>query len=131
MSSSSASNEYLLLSRGQWDPQKSQDEIQSAIDSFYGWYEQLVVEGTFKRGHRLATGTKLVTRTGVTDGPFAEAKEIIGGYWFIVAGSLQEAASIAALNPCLKCGLSYEVRPVELERCSAYRESNETPRRSR
>lgn len=129
MSSSSSSNEYLLLSRGQWDPEKSQDEIQSAIDSFYGWYGQLVAEGTFKRGHRLATGTKLVTRTGVTDGPFAEAKEIIGGYWFIVAGSLQEAASIAAQNPCLKCGLSYEVRLIELERASAYRESNETPRK--
>ena len=131
MSSSSASNEYLLLSRGQWDPEKSQDEIQSAIDAFYAWYEQLVAEGTFKRGQRLATGTKLVTRTGVTDGPFAEAKEVIGGYWFIVAGSLQEAASIAAQNPCLKCGLSYEVRPIELEQCSAYRESNETPRRSK
>ena len=126
MSSSSSSNEYLLLSRGQWDPEKSQDEIQSAIDSFYAWYEQLVAAGKFKRGQRLATGTKLVTRTGVTDGPFAEAKEIIGGYWFIVAGSLQEAASIAAQNPCLRCGLSYEVRPIESERASAYRESNET-----
>ena len=127
MTESSSTNEYLLLSRGQWDPQKSKEEIQSAIDSFYAWYERLVAEGRFKPGHRLATGTKLFTRTGITDGPFSEAKEIIGGYWFIVAGSLQEAASIAAQNPCLECGLSYEVRPLELERASAYRESNETP----
>ena len=131
MPNSSSSTEYLLLSRGQWDPEKSQEEVQSAIDSFYTWYEQLVAEGKFKRGHRLATGTMLVTRTGITDGPFAEAKEIIGGYWFIVAGSLQEAAHIAAQNPCLKCGLSYEVRPIELERASAYRESNESPARGR
>jgi hypothetical protein len=116
-----------LLSRGQWDPDKSQEEVQSAIDSFYTWYEQLVAEGKFKRGHRLTTATKLVTRTGITDGPFAEAKEIIGGYWFIVASSLEEAAHIASQNPCLKCGLSYEVRPLELERASAYRESNESP----
>ena len=129
MSSSSSSSEYLLLSRGQWDPAKSKEEIQVAIDSFYVWYERLVAEGTFKRGHRLATGTKFVTRTGVTDGPFAEAKEIVGGYWFIVAGSLHEAAVIAAENPCLACGLSYEVRPIEFERASAYRESNETPTR--
>jgi hypothetical protein len=124
---SKPSNEYLLLSRGQWDPQKSRSEIQSAIDSFYNWHEQLVADGKFKPGHRLATGTKLVTQKGITDGPFAESKEIIGGYWFIVAGSLEEAASIASQNPCLKCGLSYEVRPLELERASAYREGNETP----
>ena len=55
----------------------------------------------------------------VTDGPFAEAKEIIGGYWFIVAGSLQEAAAIAAGNPCLACGLSYEVRPLDVPKISA------------
>jgi hypothetical protein len=131
MPSSSSSTEYLLLSRGQWDPEKSLEEIQSAINSFYTWYEQLVAEGKFKRGHRLAMGTKLVTRTGITDGPFAEAKEIIGGYWFIVASSLQEAAHIASQNPCLRCGLSYEVRPIELERASAYRESNESPARGK
>lgn len=129
MSSSSTVSEYLLLSRGQWDPDKSPEEIQSAIDSFYAWYEQLVAQGRFKRGRRLATAARLVSRSGITDGPFAEAKEIIGGYWFIVAASLEEAARIASANPCLACGLSYEVRPIELERASAYRESNESPKR--
>ncbi len=123
----SSPNEYLLLSRGQWNPKKSSAEIQSAIDDFYLWYERLVTEGTFKPGSRLAMGTKLVTLTGVIDGPFTESKEVIGGYWFIVANSLDEAASIAAKSPCLACGLSYEVRPIELERGSAYRQTNETP----
>lgn len=124
-----ASNEYLLLSRGQWDPDRSAEQIQSAIDDFYAWYERLVFEGKFKRGRRLAVAAKLVTRVGITDGPFAETKEIIGGYWFIVASSLQEAATIAAENPCLACGLSHEIRPIELERASAYRESSEMPGR--
>lgn len=127
MSESAPPGEYLLLSRGQWDPRKSREEIQAAIDSFYDWYEQLVAEGRFKRGHRLATGTKLISRSGITDGPFTEAKEIIGGYWFIVADSLQAAAALASQNPCLACGLSYEVRPIEHERGSAYRVTNETP----
>jgi hypothetical protein len=127
MAESSELKDYLLLSRGQWDPQKSPQEIQAAIDSFYLWYERLVAEGRFKRGQRLATGSKLVSRSGVVDGPFTETKEIIGGYWFIVARSLQEAAALAAQNPCMACGLSYEVRPIELERASAYRASNETP----
>jgi hypothetical protein len=126
MSNASSTNEYLLLSRGQWDPTKTSEEIQSAIESFYVWHERLVAQGKFKPGHRLATGAKLVTRAGVVDGPFAEAKEIIGGYWFIVANNFEEAAAIAAQNPCLACGLSYEVRPIELERASAYRAGNET-----
>jgi hypothetical protein len=121
-------NEYLLLSRGQWDADKSPQEIQAAIDSFYAWHDRLVAEGKFRPGQRLATGAKLVTRTGITDGPFTEAKEIVGGYWFVLAGSLEEAAQIAAANPCLACGLAFEVRPIEPERASAYREGNETPR---
>lgn len=127
MPETSSTTEYLLLSRGQWDRTKSQGEIQAAIDSFYVWYEQLVAEGRFKPGQRLATGGMVVSRAGVTDGPFAETKEIIGGYWFIVANSLQEAADIAAQNPCLACGLTYEVRPIESTRASAFKVSNETP----
>ena len=122
--------EYLLLSRGQWDTDKSPEEIQSTIDAFYAWHEKLVAQGKFKPGQRLAKGAKLVTRGGITDGPFTEAKEVIGGYWFVLAGSLEEAARIAADNPCLACGLAFEVRPIEPERASAYRESNETPARS-
>ena len=129
MSSATPAKEFLLLSRGQWDAAKSPAEIQSAIDSFYAWHRRLVDEGKFKSGQRLAKETKLVTSTGIKDGPFAEAKEVVGGYWFIVAGSLDEAARIASQNPCLACGLSFEIRPVELEQASAYRESSETPRR--
>jgi hypothetical protein len=120
--------EYLLLSRGQWSPEKSKTEIQAAIDSFYEWHAQLVAAGKFKAGHRLSIESKFVSRLGITDGPFTESKEVIGGYWFIIAGSLEEAAGLAAQNPCLACGLSYEIRPLELEAASAYRVSNETPR---
>lgn len=125
MSDSTPKHEYLLLSRGKWDPEKSNEEIQAAIGSFYRWYERLVAEGTFKPGQRLAVDCKLVSSLGIIDGPFAESKEVIGGYWFIVAASLQEAARIAADNPCIACGLSFEIRPIEWERASAYRESNE------
>ncbi len=80
-----------------------------------------------KAGQRLATEAKLVSKAGTIDGPFAETKEVIGGYWFFVASSLEEAAALAAQNPCLACGLSYEVRPLELELASAYKTTNETP----
>ena len=97
------------------------------IDSFYAWHAGLVDQGKFKPGQRLAKEARFVTRSGITDGPFAEAKEVVGGYWFILAGSLEEAARIApAQNPCLDCGLSFEVRPVGAK-ASAYRESDGTP----
>jgi hypothetical protein len=129
MSTTSSTNEYLLLSRGQWDADRSPEEIQAAIDAFYAWHARLVAQGRFKVGQRLAKPAKLVTRSGITDGPFTEAKEVIGGYWFVLAGSLDEAARIAADNPCLACGLAFEIRPIEDEQASAYRESNETPAR--
>lgn len=129
MTDTSPTHEYLLLSRGHWDADKSPQEIQAAIDAFYDWHAQLVAQGKFKPGQRLATAAKLVTRKGILDGPFTEAKEVVGGYWFVVAASLDEAARIVADNPCLACGLAFEVRPIEAEKASAYRESNETPKR--
>lgn len=99
-----------------------------AIDDFYVWLDRLVKEGKMKTGQRLGRAGKVVSRHSVTDGPFTESKEVIGGYWFILARSLDEAAKLAAGNPCLACGLSYEIRPIEWERASAFKETNETPR---
>lgn len=120
-------SEFLLLSRGQWDADQTPEQIQGAIDAFYAWFEEQSAAGVMKAGSRLGTGCRLVTRERVLDGPFTEAKEIIGGYWFIVADSLDEAARLAAKNPCLACGLSFEIRPLEAERASAFRAANETP----
>jgi hypothetical protein len=121
-------HDYLVLSRGQWDADKSNEEIQAAIDAFYAWYEGLVADGRVKRGHRLAREGKVVSRQRIADGPFAEAKELIGGYWIVAAPSLEAAAELMSHNPTLACGLQFEVRPLELRRASAYVPSNETPR---
>ncbi|WP_394824458.1 YciI family protein [Pendulispora albinea] len=119
-------SEYLVISRGRWDEDKSPAEIQNAIDAFYVWHERCIDEGRMRPGHRLGVGRRVVSKHGVTDGPFAETKELIGGYWFIVAASLEEASALAAENPCLACGLTYEIRPIELARASAFAVTNET-----
>lgn len=121
------SSEFLVISRGQWDKDASPEEIQTAIDEFYIWLERLVDEGKMKSGQRLGLGGVTVSRNAMTDGPFGEAKEVIGGYWFILAGSLEEAAQIAAGNPCLQRGLCYEIRPIDPVRASAFTKTNETP----
>jgi hypothetical protein len=114
MSERASTSEYLVISRGQWDKDLSPHVIQAAIDQFYVWLERLVEEGKMKPGQRLAYNGKTVSRKAFTDGPFGESKVVIGGYWFILAGSLEEAAKIASENPCLSCGLFYEIRPSKI-----------------
>ncbi len=127
MNQPAALSEYLVLSRGQWDLDAAREDIQAAIDRFYAWHDRLVAEGRMRAGQRLAREGKLVSRQAITDGPFTEAREIVGGYWTILARSLDEAAAIAAENPCLAYGLAFEVRPIEPVRASAYALTNETP----
>ena len=120
------SSEYLVLSRGQWDKGASKEDIEAAIHKFYNWLARNIDEGRMKMGSRLTCHRALVSKAGiVTDGPFGEGKEVIGGYWFIVARSLREAAELAAQNPCAQYGLSFEIRPLESARASAYNVTNE------
>lgn len=126
--SASSTGDYLLLSRGQWDKASDKADIEAAIEKFYTWYEANIAKGVFKPGSRLTMDAALVTREGIrTDGPFAEGKEVIGGYWIIVAESLAAAAAIASESAVLAHGIRYEIRPLESERGSAYRHTNETP----
>ncbi|WP_439586074.1 YciI family protein [Hydrogenophaga sp.] len=130
MSDDNAPGEYLVISRGQWDADKSPQEIQDAIDRFYVWHGEMVARGVMRSGQRLAREGKLVSRDRIVDGPFAEAKEVVGGFWFVRADSLEEAARISADNPCLACGLQYEIRPFENVRASAFAVTSETPERN-
>ncbi|MBK8185123.1 MAG: hypothetical protein IPK63_20390 [Candidatus Competibacteraceae bacterium] len=130
MAKNTSQFEYLVISRGQWDSDLPQDEIQHAIDDFYAWYEQLLEEGKIKAGQRLAKEGKIVSKQQVTDGPFSETKEIIGGYWFFLAGSLEEAVELAKGNPCLARGLINEIRPIDPARASAFEVISETPLQS-
>ena len=120
-------SEYLVISRGQWDKDAPPEKIQKAIDEFYVWLARSIDEGKMKMGQRLAVDGKTVSKARITDGPFGEAKEVIGGFWFIVANNLDEAAKIAAQNPCVQYGLFFEIRPLDLERASAFVVTNETP----
>jgi hypothetical protein len=129
MSADEELQDYMVLSCGQWDADKSGEEIQGAIDRFYTWYEGLVAEGRVKTGSRLAREGKMVSKQRIADGPFAETKEFIGGYWIVRARSLDEAAELMSHNPTLACGQWFQVRPIEHKRASAYDVSTETPTR--
>ena len=128
MNEPSPPSEYLVLSRGQWDKDASKQDIELAIEKFYDWLARNIDEGKMKMGSRLSIERAVVSKAGIaTDGPFSETKEVVGGYWFIVARSLREAAELAAQNPCAQFGLSFEIRPLESARASAYNVTNENP----
>ena len=84
----------------------------------YGAFTQSIIQsGNFKAGDRLqptATATTVRVRDGktlTTDGPFAETREQLGGYYLVEAKDLDEATKLAARIPGAQVG-SIEVRPV-------------------
>ena len=129
MSQHASPADHQVISRGQWNKDASKEDIQIAIDQIYEWLNRSIDQGQMRMGSRLARAGVTVSRTGVVmDGPFGEVKEVIGGYWFIVASSLEEAARLAEENPCLKYGIFCEIRPTDPETASAFKLSTETPR---
>jgi hypothetical protein len=83
---------------------------------FTAWFERLRNEGRFKGGGPLMHDGKIVLRRDVvTDGPFAESKEAIAGFFIVQADSLEQAVEMANGCPGLELGQTVEVRPVLLE----------------
>ncbi len=121
-------NGYMLLFRGtHWDKDLSPEEIQKMVGQWYAWFERLTQQGKCKAGHPLEREGKIVSsRTGrtVSDGPFAESKEAIGGYFLLQVDSIDEAVEIAKQCPGLDYGIDVEVRPVA-EQCAARARANE------
>ena len=116
MSEQKSTSEYLLLFRGsQWDKGLSPEQLQKTVDQFMAWFEHLKQQGKVKTGQPLERTGKIVSgkngRT-VADGPFAESKEAIGGYFLLQVDSLDEAVAIAKQCPILEYGSTVEVRPV-------------------
>ena len=93
------------------------DELAATVADCIGWTEELV-----RGGHHVAsaglqcvrTATTVRNRNGkvtITDGPFAETKEFLGGFTLIDARDLNEAIQIASKHPAARVG-TVEVRPL-------------------
>jgi len=119
--SAEAKTDYLLLFRGtDWLKQLSEAEFQTVVSDWAAWFERLNEEGRCKGGHPLLDHGKLVSgKQGriVTDGPFAESKEAIGGFFHLHVADESEAIGIAQQCPGLEYGCIIEVRPLA-ERCT-------------
>ena len=97
----------------------SQADVQAMMGEYYAFTEDIKKSGHHLAGEALKpvnTATTVRVRNGkmsTTDGPFAETKEQLGGFYMIEAKDLNEAIQIASRIPSAKSG-SVEVRPVEV-----------------
>lgn len=107
-------NEFVFLYRGGERP-TSPEQSQQVLQKWMAWFKDLADKGhVVDRGQPLERAGKLVRGGGksVIDGPFAEAKDVVGGYTLIKAIDLDQAVELAKGCPILQRGGDVEVRPV-------------------
>jgi len=114
---SQQSNDFLYLFRGGADPkQMSPEQMQQNMNKWFAWMGELRSKGKLKAGEPLGDDGKVlsgVKGTVVTDGPFVEGKEEVGGYLIVSANDFDEAVALAKGCPIFDNNGTVEVRPIE------------------
>lgn len=111
--------QYLLLlhDAGTMPPELSPEDIQQIIQRYVAWRQRVAANGRRVDGHKLRDGEGRVVRGKVgapvvTDGPYAEAKEVIGGLFLVEGKSYDEVVALCRDCPHLEFG-TIEIREVE------------------
>ncbi|MGH3151484.1 MAG: YciI family protein [Streptosporangiaceae bacterium] len=97
----------------------SPSELQAHVEKWYRWSDELARQGRHNGGHNggTALGNEGAAIRGrervVTDGPYAESKDLVTGSLIIEAASLEDAVDVARTCPIYEFGGSVEVRPVQ------------------
>jgi hypothetical protein len=111
--------QYMLLiyaNERDWD-QQTPEEMGKVMAEYRTFSESIAKSGHYKAGEQLApinTATTVRLRNGktqVTDGPFAETREQLGGFYWVEAANLDEAIQLASRIPSARDG-SIEIRPI-------------------
>jgi hypothetical protein len=110
-------SEYMYLFRGGEIPaaQRSPEKMQAHMQKWLDWIQSLSQQGQFIAGQPLQSGGQVVAGGAkvITDGPFAEGKEIVGGYLIVRAADLPEAVEMSKGCPIFEHGGSVEVRAIQ------------------
>jgi len=111
--------QYILLlhESSTASPNISPGEMEAIIRRYQAWSAGIAAKGHMRGGNKLqdGTGRHMSTAGGnlsVTDGPYAESKEVLGGYFLIEAANYDEAVRVASDCPHLDFG-AIEVREIE------------------
>ena len=106
---------YLFRSNPAAFRSMSPEQMQQLTKKWMGWADTLKKNGHFKQaGERLDEAGKVVRGKSkiITDGPFVEAKDSIGGYMLVEAKDLAQAVELAKGCPILEGDGSVEIRPI-------------------
>lgn len=109
-------SDFTYLYRGRAGTTGSPEQRQQHLAKWAAWFRELGANGHLKDlGHPLDRAGMVVTGSQkiVTDGPFVEAKDIVGGFSLIEARDLAQAVELSKGCPILEVGGSVEVRPVQ------------------
>ncbi len=107
--------DFMFIFRNSGDAMNnSPEQMQTQMQKWMTWIDQLKAKNIYSAGEPLTPAGKVVkgAKALVTDGPFAESKEVVGGYFLIKAESLEEAAELAKDSPDLPGNGSVEVREI-------------------
>ena len=106
-------SEFRYIFRGR-KTSGSPEEMRQHFEKWVAWFKELNAKGYMKDpGHPLEVTGKVVRRNIVNDGPYAEAKDVVGGYIIVEATDLAHAAELSKDCPILEVGGSVEVRPIQ------------------
>ncbi len=110
-------SQFVFLYRaGQMDGASSPEEMQQTMQKWMSWMKELENQGYLKDiGQPLEVAGKVVRgrQKNVTDGPYAETKDIVGGYSLVEASDLDQAVELSKGCPIFElAGGMVEVRPV-------------------
>lgn len=111
---------FMLLLHGHTEMPEdiSAEDVQGIIGEYVAWRKKVQADGNMIGGEKLTDegGRHLALRNGevrVTDGPYAEVKEALGGYFAINAADYDEAVEIAKTCPHIKYGSRIEIRMID------------------
>lgn len=106
--------EFMMIFRNDKDlPKPSPEQLQSMVKEWQDWIGGIAAQGKFVATNALGFEGKTVNQKGVlSDGPYVELKEIVGGYLICKAASLKEAIALTEGCPTLLSGGTVEVRDV-------------------
>ena len=106
---------FMLIFQGGMDPSSATPEVtQAQMGKWIAWIDRLNKEGRYVAGEPLTPGGKLVSgkNRSVSDGPYTEGKEVVGGFFLINADNFDEAVKISRDYPSFEYGGSVQVRQV-------------------
>jgi len=106
---------FMFIFHGGISPDASEEQMQANMGRWMAWVEKLNKESRYVSGEPLLPGGKLVTgKNGksITDGPYTEGKEVVGGYFVVNANDYDDALALTKDYPDYDFGGQIQVRQV-------------------